>query len=91
MGASFVRVFTGPAMPNGSTFEKVLTYMIPAFQECAEYGKKHGVIIGLQHHDDFLKTADQTIQVVRAVNSVSKAWSVSRSSRPVTRWLPPSI
>ena len=43
--------------------------MIPAFQECAEYGKKHGVIIGLQHHDDFLKTADQTIQVVKAVNS----------------------
>lgn len=69
MGASFVRVFTGPAMPNGSTFEKVLQYMIPAFQECAEYGRKHGVIIGLQHHDDFLKTADQTIQVVKAVNS----------------------
>ena len=37
--------------------------------ECAEYGKKHGVIIGLQHHDDFLKTADQTIQVMKAVNS----------------------
>jgi sugar phosphate isomerase/epimerase len=43
--------------------------MIPAFQECAEYGKKHGVIIALQHHDDFLKTAAQTIQVVKAVNS----------------------
>ena len=43
--------------------------MIPAFQECAEYGKKHGVIVALQHHDDFLKTADQTIQVVKAVNS----------------------
>jgi len=69
MGASFVRVFSGPAMPAGSTFEKVLQYMIPAFQECADYGKKHGVIIGLQHHDDFLKTADQTIQVVKAVDS----------------------
>ena len=69
MGASFVRVFSGPAMPTGSTFDKVLQYMIPAFQECAEYGRKHGVIIGLQHHDDFLKTADQTIQVVKAVNS----------------------
>lgn len=69
LGASFVRVFSGPSIPNGSTFEKVLEYMIPAFQECAEYGKNHGVIIGLQHHDDFLKTADQTIQVVKAVNS----------------------
>ena len=55
--------------PKDSSYEKVLEWMIPAFQECAEYGKKHGVIIGLQHHDDFLKTADQTIQVVKAVNS----------------------
>jgi sugar phosphate isomerase/epimerase len=69
MGASFIRVFSGPAIPNGSTYEKVLQWMVPAFQECAEYGKKHGVIIGLQHHDDFLKTAEQTIQVVKAVNS----------------------
>jgi sugar phosphate isomerase/epimerase len=69
LGASFVRVFSGPSVPNGSSFEKVLQYMVPAFQECADYGKKRGVIIGLQHHDDFLKTADQTIQVVKAVNS----------------------
>lgn len=69
LGASFVRVFSGPSIPQNSTFEKVLEYMIPAFQECADYGKKHGVIIALQHHDDFLKTAEQTIQVVKAVNS----------------------
>jgi len=69
LGASFIRVFSGPSIPKDSSFEKVLEWMIPAFQECADYGKKHGVIIGLQHHDDFLKTADQTIQVVKAVNS----------------------
>lgn len=69
LGASFIRVFSGRSIPKDSSFEKVLEWMVPAFQECAEYGKKHGVIIGLQHHDDFLKTADQTIQVVKAVNS----------------------
>ena len=69
LGAAFVRVFSGPAIPSGSTFEKVLQTMVPAFRECAEYGKKHGVIIALQHHDDFLKTAAQTIQVVKAVDS----------------------
>lgn len=69
LGATFVRVFSGPEIPRNSTYEKVLQWMIPAFQECAEYGKKHGVIVALQHHDDFLKTADQTIQVVKAVNS----------------------
>jgi sugar phosphate isomerase/epimerase len=69
LGATFVRVFSGPDIPKNSTYEKVLQWMIPAFQECAEYGKKRGVIVALQHHDDFLKTADQTIQVVKAVNS----------------------
>jgi hypothetical protein len=43
--------------------------MVPAFQECAEFGRKHGVIVALQHHNDFLKTAAETIQVVNAVNS----------------------
>ena len=32
-------------------------------------GRQRGVILGLQHHDDFLKTAAETIQVVEAVNS----------------------
>jgi sugar phosphate isomerase/epimerase len=69
MGASFIRVFSGPNMPQGYNFDQVLEWMVPAFRECAEYGKKHGVIVALQHHDDFLKTADQTIRVVKAVNS----------------------
>ena len=43
--------------------------MVPAFKECANYGQERGVIIGLQHHDDFLKTAGQTIRLVKAVDS----------------------
>lgn len=69
LGADVVRVFSGRQIAEGATYEKTLEWMIPAFQECAAYGQEHGVIIGLQHHDDFLKTADQTIQVVEAVNS----------------------
>lgn len=69
MGAGFIRVFSGPAAPTGYSFDQVLEWMVPAFKECAEYGRQHGVIIALQHHDDFLKTADQTIRIVKAVNS----------------------
>lgn len=69
LGANVIRVFSGRELPTGYTFDQVLEWMIPAFKECAEYGKQHGVIVGLQHHDDFLKTAEQTIQVVKAVNS----------------------
>ena len=69
LGANVIRVFSGKELPKGYTFDQVLEWMIPAFHECAEYGKERGIIVGLQHHDDFLKTADQTIRVVKAVNS----------------------
>lgn len=69
LGSDMVRVFAGKEVPKGYSFDQVLTWMVPAFQECAEYGSKRGVIVGLQHHDDFLKTADETIRVVDAVKS----------------------
>lgn len=69
LGAPVIRVFSGRARPEGYTFDQALAWMIPAFQECAEYGKQHGVILGLQQHNDFLKTADETIRVINAVNS----------------------
>ncbi len=69
LGAPVIRVFSGRARPEGQTFNQVLAWMIPAFQECADYGKQHGVILGLQQHNDFLKTAAETIRVIEAVNS----------------------
>jgi len=69
LGAPVIRVFTGPQMPQGRTFDQVLEWMIPAFQECAAYGKRHGVIVAVQPHWDFLKTADETTRVVNRVDS----------------------
>lgn len=67
LGSDMVRVFAGREVPKGFTFDQTLEWMIPAMRECAEYGGQHGVLVGLQHHDDFLKTADQTIRVVDLV------------------------
>ena len=69
LGAAVVRVFSGRARPEGYTLDRVFEYMIPAFQECAEHGRQHGVIVGLQQHNDCLKTADETIRVIQSVNS----------------------
>jgi len=69
LGAPVIRVFSGRARPEGYTFDQALEWMIPEFQECVEYGKRHGVILGLQQHNDFLKTADETIRVINSVNS----------------------
>lgn len=69
LGAPVIRVFTGARAPDGYSFDQVLEWMVPDFKECAAYGKQRGVIIGLQNHNDFLKTAAETIRVVNAVNS----------------------
>jgi sugar phosphate isomerase/epimerase len=69
LGAPMIRVFTGPAQPQGHTFEEAVEWMIPNFQECAEFGKAHGVVVGLQNHEDFIRTADQVIRIVKEVNS----------------------
>jgi sugar phosphate isomerase/epimerase len=69
MGASVIRVFTGAKVAEGTTFDKTLEWMIPAFQECAEHGRRHGVIVGLQNHHDFARTAAETMRITEAVNS----------------------
>jgi sugar phosphate isomerase/epimerase len=69
LGAPVLRVFSGKARPEGHTFDQALAWMIADFKECAEYGGRHGVILGLQQHNDFLKTAGETIRVIEAVNS----------------------
>ncbi len=43
--------------------------MVDDLSEVVEHGKKFGVIIGVQNHGDFLKTASETIELLKAVNS----------------------
>ncbi|MBM3760980.1 MAG: sugar phosphate isomerase/epimerase [Acidobacteria bacterium] len=69
LGGTMVRVFSGKAVAKGYTFDQTLEWMVPAFQDCAKYAAARGVLLGMQHHDDFLKTAAETIRLVEAVKS----------------------
>ncbi len=69
LGATVVRIFAGARIPEDGSFEGTLEWMVPDMRVCADHGRQHGVIVGLQNHNDFLKTADETIRVVEAVNS----------------------
>jgi sugar phosphate isomerase/epimerase len=69
LGAPLMRVFSGPERPTGHTFDEALDWMVADFKECAAFGKEHGVVVGLQQHNDFLKTAAETIRVIEAVDS----------------------
>ncbi|ADY52759.1 Xylose isomerase domain-containing protein TIM barrel [Pseudopedobacter saltans DSM 12145] len=70
LGAPVIRVFSGP-IPKGYENKRdvVEKYLIEALTECAKYGEKKGVLVGVQNHGDFLQTADQVIRVVKGVNS----------------------
>jgi sugar phosphate isomerase/epimerase len=69
LGAPVVRVFSGSTRPTNATFEQALAWMAADLQECAAFGKEHGVIVAVQQHNDFLKTAAETIQLIDAVGS----------------------
>jgi len=69
MGATIVRIFSGRGVPEGQTFDRVLERMAPVIRDCAAHGRRHGVMLGLQNHNDFLKTAAETIRLVKAVDS----------------------
>lgn len=69
LGAPMIRVFTGPDQVPGYRYEQVVEWMIPDFQECAAFGRDHGVVVALQNHEDFVRTADQVIGIVKAVGS----------------------
>ncbi len=69
LGASIVRVFAGRKVPDGHTFEQAADWMIEDLKECAAFGRENGVIVGLQNHNEFIKTADQAIHIINGVDS----------------------
>ncbi len=69
LGASVVRIFAGQKVPDGGTFERTLEWMVPDIRDCVDHGRRHGVIVGLQNHNDFVKTAQETIRIHEAVAS----------------------
>jgi len=70
MGAPVVRVFSGE-IPKGyeDKWKEVAGWIIECYRECAIYGEKYGVKVGIQNHGDMLQTAEQCIYVLKGVDS----------------------
>ncbi len=68
LGAPVVRVFAGPA-PEGYTFDQVAEWMTDDLRKCVEHGQKYGVLVGIQNHDDTLKTGEQVLKIIQKVDS----------------------
>ena len=70
LGAPVIRVFAGP-IPEGyeNRRDEIAAYMAESLKECVAYGEEKGVLVGIQNHGDFLKTAEETIDIVKRVDS----------------------
>ena len=69
LGAPVLRVFSGPPPTAGHTWDETVGWLVEDLKKCVEHGQKHGVVIGMQNHNDFLKTAEQTLKIVKMVDS----------------------
>lgn len=69
LGGQTIRIFSGNQEPAGYTRDQIFKWLVDDIRECVDYGKAHGVVVALQNHDDFIKTAADTVQVMEAIQS----------------------
>lgn len=69
LGASIMRVFVGKGKHQGYSREEVKKWIVSDFQASARYAEKIGVMIGMQHHNDFLYEAEEVIDILNRVDS----------------------
>jgi sugar phosphate isomerase/epimerase len=69
LGAPVIRIFSGAQLAAGYTWDQTMSWMVKDIKECVAHGKQHGVIVAVQNHNDFIKTADEAQKIIKAVNS----------------------
>jgi len=58
LGAPAIRVFQGPKISEDESWDDMAVWATEVITECAEFGKDHGVVLEIQNHNNFLKTAE---------------------------------
>jgi sugar phosphate isomerase/epimerase len=50
-------------------WDEVAAWIADDLRQCAAHGEKHGVVIGVQNHGDFIRTADDQLKLISMVDS----------------------
>jgi sugar phosphate isomerase/epimerase len=77
LGAPVLRVFadtqmraeTWESVSKGASRDQVEAWIADDIRACAEHAGKFGVIIGVQNHGDFVKTAADLLSLIKRVDS----------------------
>lgn len=76
LGAPVIRAFADSQAPfknwqeaaHNARREDVEGWLADSLRECAEHGKKYGVIVVVQNHGDFISTGEQHISLLKRVD-----------------------
>lgn len=69
LGSPNLRIFAGASSHEGFSRDEVFEWMAKDIRECCDYAAQFGVMIALQNHNDFLKTADDVDRIFNLVDS----------------------
>jgi len=69
LGAPVIRIFAGKQDTAGHTWGQVAEWMVRDIIECVSYGQQQGVIVAIQNHNDFIKTGEDALTILRMVDS----------------------
>ena len=69
MGAPVLRIFTAKQYSTGEERKRVNDRILFALNKCVEKAAAHGIILGIQNHNDFLRTADECHELIGSINS----------------------
>ncbi|WP_373511799.1 sugar phosphate isomerase/epimerase family protein [Persicitalea sp.] len=69
MDAPVLRIFAGKGVPVGQTEKQTMDQAVESIAQCVEFGKKAGVMIVVQNHNELLKTVEQVLYIREQIPS----------------------
>ncbi len=69
LGAPIMRIFAGRGSYENHSKETVKEWMVEDLKTCATIAGSYGLLLGLQHHNDFLFSSTEVIDILERVNS----------------------
>lgn len=68
LGAPGIRIFAGVLSKEDYSWDQRVKWIVDDIRECAEYGKENGVMIALQNHYDFIKSAADVEKILKMID-----------------------
>jgi sugar phosphate isomerase/epimerase len=69
MGAPVLRIYTAKKYYEGEERKKIFDNIQWALNKCLETASQYGVVLGIQNHNDFLRTADECAALIQPMKN----------------------